>query len=221
MKVSGNPAVHPSEPVVRPAAHDDLPAVRDLLVETWHDTYDGLIGAVKVTEITNARHSIEALAPQFALADAWFLIAEEGGRSVGHVFAHARTPPALVIARLYVSPEWQRRGIGSRLMGAALAQHPQARVMRLEVEAGNAKGLSFYRPRDSRSSESGSKPAFRTSAWRSACGRTARPRLGPPPCAAHPALYSPPQFPPGRAPCHATSERSCSPIPAASTPPSS
>ncbi len=130
---------------IRPGVRADLAAVRDLLVETWHDTYDALLGAEKVAEITDAWHSIEALAPQLTLENASFLIAEDAGGIVGHVFAHARTPPALVVARLYVRPASQRRGIGSRLIAAAFARHPEASTIRLEVEAGNRKGLSFYR----------------------------------------------------------------------------
>jgi hypothetical protein len=31
-------------------------------VETWHDTYDPLLGRERVTEITNRWHAVEALA---------------------------------------------------------------------------------------------------------------------------------------------------------------
>jgi hypothetical protein len=38
---------------VRTAGERDLAAVRDLLVETWHATYDSIYGAERVTEITD------------------------------------------------------------------------------------------------------------------------------------------------------------------------
>lgn len=37
---------------VRTASERDVPAIRALLVETWHDT-DAIYGAAKVTEITD------------------------------------------------------------------------------------------------------------------------------------------------------------------------
>jgi hypothetical protein len=46
---------------IRSAREDDLADVRDLLVETWHDTYNALLGAEKVTRITDEWHSVESL----------------------------------------------------------------------------------------------------------------------------------------------------------------
>jgi ribosomal protein S18 acetylase RimI-like enzyme len=72
-------------------------------------------------------------------------LADESGVIVGHIFAHQRRAPALTIARLYVLPSHQRRGIGERLIEAAIARHPACKVIRLDVEADNEKGLAFYR----------------------------------------------------------------------------
>lgn len=130
---------------IRPAGREDLGAVRDLLVETWHDTYDRLIGAKKVAEITDSWHSIEALGRQLDIPGLCFLVAEENGTAVGHVLADPRRPPTLLISRLYVRPSAQRRGIGRRLIAEAVARHPEASELFLEVEAENAKGIGFYR----------------------------------------------------------------------------
>jgi predicted N-acetyltransferase YhbS len=131
--------------LIRTATPGDLPQVRALLVSTWHDTYDSLLGADRVTEITNAWHSMENLARQLGLARSSFLVAENGGVIVGHAFAQEQSPDLLILGRLYVLPAHQRRGIGRCLLAEAVARHPGAGVLRLKVEAGNAKGLSFYR----------------------------------------------------------------------------
>jgi ribosomal protein S18 acetylase RimI-like enzyme len=130
--------------LIRLAAPADVKAVRSLLVETWHDTYDSLIGAEKVTEITNSWHSIENLSRQLTMPDTSFLVAEEAGLIVGHILATAQKPPFMMISRLYVRPDRQRRGIGSRLVDASAARHQNCDTLRLEVEADNKKGLSFY-----------------------------------------------------------------------------
>ena len=111
---------------IRPAWEDDLADVRDLLVETWHDTYDALLGAETVTRITDEWHSVESLSRQLDLPNTCFLVAEEKGRIVGHVFANAQQLPVLVLARLYVRPYCQRRGIGNALLDAAAATSPAA-----------------------------------------------------------------------------------------------
>ena len=134
----------PQEPSIRPADEADIPGVHALLVETWHDTYDALIGAKRVTEITNSWHSPDKLKLQLAMPDTSFLVAEDGGAIVGHAFANAQRPPVLTLARLYVAPARQRRGIGKRLLDAATARHPACDQVRLVVEAENAKGIGFY-----------------------------------------------------------------------------
>ena len=123
----------------------DLPAVRALLVETWHDTYDALIGAEKVTEITNSWHSLENLARQLTMPETSFLVAESSAKIVGHAFANAQRPPLLMLSRLYVLPSSQRQGIGAQLIAEAITRHPACGAIRLEVEADNAKGFAFYR----------------------------------------------------------------------------
>ena len=69
--------------LIRPAVPEDLTAVRALLVETWHDTYDALLGAERVTEITNSWHSIDNLGRQLEIPGTSFLVAEESARSSG------------------------------------------------------------------------------------------------------------------------------------------
>jgi ribosomal protein S18 acetylase RimI-like enzyme len=137
--------MHASAFAIRPAAPADLPAVRALLVDTWHDTYDVMIGAEKVTDITDRWHSVENLARQLALPETSFLVAEQAGAIIGHAFADARRPPALFLTRLYVHPDRQRGGVGRRLLEAAIARHPAAEIIRLEAKAGNANALAFYR----------------------------------------------------------------------------
>jgi ribosomal protein S18 acetylase RimI-like enzyme len=129
---------------IRPAREADLAALRALLVETWHDTYDALIGPEKVTEITDSWHSLDNLKSQIGLADCSFLVADDAGAIVGHAFANAQRPPVVTVARLYVAPARQRQGIGKRLLDAVVARHAACDLVRLLVEAGNVKGIAFY-----------------------------------------------------------------------------
>jgi ribosomal protein S18 acetylase RimI-like enzyme len=126
--------------IVRMAVADDLPGVRKLLVETWHDTYDPLLGAERVTEITNSWHSLENLGLQLGVPDTSFLVAEQEGAIVGHVFANAQKP-FMTISRLYVRPDRQRRGIGQRLIAEAVTHHQNCDTLRLAVEVENTKGF--------------------------------------------------------------------------------
>lgn len=130
--------------IIRAATEQDLERVHDLLIETWHDTYDSLIGHDKVVEMTGLWHSPRALATQLAAPAVSFLIAEDEARIVGHAYAQAPAPDLLVLRRLYVLPGRQRQGIGVALLADLDLRHPTARRVRLTVEAGNARALAFY-----------------------------------------------------------------------------
>jgi len=134
-----------SDVLIRPATAADLERVREILVETWHDTYDALIGHQRVTEITAQWHAPELLAKQLQTPGASFLVAAHESRLVGHAFANSHQPPIVMLLRLYVLPRWQRRGVGSRLLDAAIRAYPGSTALRLSVEADNIKGVSFYR----------------------------------------------------------------------------
>lgn len=130
--------------LIRHAIPQDAEDTRRVLVETWHDTYDCLLGSEKVAEITDQWHAVEVLAQQIISPDALFLVAEHSGRLIGHAFARKPQPTVLFLSRLYVLPTWQRQRLGARVLGAVVERHPGAGQMRLNVEVENGKGVAFY-----------------------------------------------------------------------------
>ena len=130
---------------IRSAEHSDLDAIRALLVETWHDTYDSILGTEQVTAITDDWHSLENLARAIGRPDHAFLLAEVDGRIAGTASATLDGPGHLNLDRIYVRPGMQRRGIGQALLAAIRDAFPETRSMALEVERRNQIGLAFYR----------------------------------------------------------------------------
>jgi ribosomal protein S18 acetylase RimI-like enzyme len=130
--------------IIRDATSADLPAVRSLLVETWHATYDGIYGWRRVAEITNAWHSLDALSAQLGRESGVFLIAMLGQEVVGTASARSEPDHAALLTRLYVLPARQGEGIGRTLLQVALACFPDAPVARLEVESQNELAIAFY-----------------------------------------------------------------------------
>ena len=131
--------------LIRHAVPQEAEATRRVLVETWHDTYDPLLGSEKVAEITSRWHAVEVLTEQIGSPDASFLVAEHSGRLIGHAFARMPQPGVLFLSRLYVLPAWQRQGLGARMLGAVAERHPEVARMRLNVQAENGKGVAFHR----------------------------------------------------------------------------
>jgi ribosomal protein S18 acetylase RimI-like enzyme len=131
---------------VRTASERDLVAIRALLVETWHATYDSIYGAAKVTEITDEWHSIASLKARLTRPNSEFLVADDGKRIGGMAFAAATTDAKIVLLnQLYVHPDCQRQGLGQALLEEVEASFPEARTLRVEVEGANAPAVAFYR----------------------------------------------------------------------------
>ncbi|QZZ35643.1 GNAT family N-acetyltransferase [Nitratireductor kimnyeongensis] len=130
---------------VRTAGERDLPAVRALLVETWHDTYDPIYGRERVVEITDSWHSLDALSARLKRPHSEFVVADSGRRIGGMAFAVAGNDGKEIrLYQLYVHPECQGKGIGMALFTEIAQCFPEAREITLEVEEANSKARAFY-----------------------------------------------------------------------------
>lgn len=130
---------------VRTASERDLAAIRSLLVQTWHATYDAIYGSARVTEITDQRHSIAVLRTHLTLPNSEFLVADDGKEIGGMAFAVAEDGGATVVLRqIYVLPRQQGRGIGGLLLDEVIESFPEGRLIRLEVEPANGRAVAFF-----------------------------------------------------------------------------
>ncbi len=131
---------------IRQATADDLEAVRQLLHDTWHATYDVTMGVEAVDDITSRWHSAENLSRQISDPDWSFLVAENhGGVVVGHAGAVRRTAEVVALARLYVLPKQQGGGAGTALLTAVADWAGDGVTIELEVETSNTPAIGFYR----------------------------------------------------------------------------
>lgn len=131
---------------VRTASERDLAAVRALLVETWHATYDDIYGARRVTEITDEFHSLAKLKANLSQPRAEFLVADDGKALGGVAYATASDDGKTVtLQRLYVRPAFQRAGIGKALLAEIEEAFPEAEKLRLEVVVDNHAAVAFYK----------------------------------------------------------------------------
>lgn len=130
---------------VRTAGERDLPAIRSLLIETWHDTYDAIHGAERVAAITDSWHSAAALQRRLTKPNSEFLVADDGETIAGMAFATAEgSGKVVMLHQLYVSPAHQGRGIGGMLLDEIMNCFPDADRIRLEVDEANDRAIAFY-----------------------------------------------------------------------------
>jgi ribosomal protein S18 acetylase RimI-like enzyme len=131
-------------PVIRDVTVADVPAVRATLIETWHATYDHILGPDKVRDITTRWHSLVALTSQIGNG-ATFLLAETDGHVLGSSYAKREDEAGVVkLYRLYIHPRAHGSGLGRRLMAETFAPYADAHRQRLEVGPQNLRAIRFY-----------------------------------------------------------------------------
>ena len=128
---------------VRTATARDIPAIRDLLVETWHATYDPIFGNQIVTAITDEWCSLDALNAKLSIPASEFIVADDG--KVIHAMAYAvQQAKTVQLHQLYVRPASQGKGIGTELMQELFFCFDSADRMELDVHPENAGAIGFY-----------------------------------------------------------------------------
>ncbi|WP_293861873.1 GNAT family N-acetyltransferase [uncultured Alsobacter sp.] len=131
--------------VIREAAPADIPAVRRVLVDTWHATYDHLFGPERVTAITDDWHAEDRLRQAIGRPGHRFLVAETEGLILATASSTLGANGRLRLDRLYVDPRVQGVGLGTGLLAAAVSNWPDLRLIDLEVEPRNGPAIAFYR----------------------------------------------------------------------------
>jgi len=130
---------------VRSASARDIPAIREVLAETWRTTYAPFYGAARVEEIIADWHSEAAIKASLGRPDGEFLVADDGKQIGGVAFAsHSAATKAVSLHQLYVRPECQGMGIGRDLFAEIETCFPGAQSLTLEVDPGNETAIAFY-----------------------------------------------------------------------------
>ena len=107
----------------------------------WQHHYPPIIGQAQVDYMLDRFQSLEAIQAQITEGMNYYLI-QSGGEWVGY-FALDRQSQHWFLSKLYVDPQFQRQGIGSKAIGfieTLTAPLP----LRLVVNKDNADSLKFY-----------------------------------------------------------------------------
>jgi ribosomal protein S18 acetylase RimI-like enzyme len=126
------------------ASLEDAAAIQTLLKETWKDTYGDHLSQETLDEVYKNWQSLELLRQQIENPQIYFPLAKEGDDLLGLSTTFKREDTILMF-RLYISPQHQRKGIGDLLLKNVIEHFQGAKKIQLNVEAMNPKGQSFYK----------------------------------------------------------------------------
>lgn len=130
---------------VRDAQSSDVRGIQDVARTTWDDAYRQIIPEEVRTEFVNRAYSRAALARR--IAEGTFLVAVADDRVVGFADFDSVSPDEVELAAIYVLPEAQGRGVGTRLLEAGIGRFPSTKKITLRVERENAPARRFYESR--------------------------------------------------------------------------
>src|SRR5262245_58208202 len=132
--------------MVRRAEATDLPQVEAVARATWPAAYAGIIPDEIQRRLLDSWYSPESLRRALAVEGSSFFVAESAGDVIGFAQYVRRSAESVELTRIYVLPDRQRDGIGTRLVKAGLAKFAEEDLeyLTVAVERDNANGRRFY-----------------------------------------------------------------------------
>ena len=138
---------------IRIATSDDVQLLADIGARTFLDTYGADNTVEDMTAYLTSAFGPDIQSREIADCRTVFLVAQAGVRAAGYARLRQGDAPSAIgarrpieIVRFYVDGPWQGRGVGSRLMRAALdfAAKEACDVVWLDVWERNPRAIAFY-----------------------------------------------------------------------------
>ncbi|WP_181186248.1 GNAT family N-acetyltransferase [Alkalicoccus urumqiensis] len=129
----------------RRAVKEDIEDIREIAVQSWHDTYEELIPRKTQDAFLEKAYNVRQLEKRLQRSN--IFVCEKAGRVIGFAGYFQETPNAAEVSAIYVLPGAQREGVGSALMRHLWAHMQNVNEVHVDVEAGNEKAESFYKQR--------------------------------------------------------------------------
>lgn len=133
---------------IRTASRNDINAIHDLLVETWHATLDELVGREEVDRKIAHDYTTDMLKKMLSRPASEYVVADDGDMLHGVAYAaqgavKGDSEIALVL-HLCVKPESRGQGIGQRLLIELEEAFPAARKIRVVLNKKDVRTQKFF-----------------------------------------------------------------------------
>lgn len=127
------------------AKEKDVKEIQQVLKTTWIATYGKVFSSEAIDKITSVWHSEENILSTINNPNAYIAVTKTAeGKIVGMITA-IKEDHILHLYRLYILPEFQKKGLGQELFSYALASFNEVTSVVLEVEEMNQNAIGFYK----------------------------------------------------------------------------
>jgi ribosomal protein S18 acetylase RimI-like enzyme len=133
--------------IVREATESDLPSVAHIKVESWRDTYTGLVPPDTLARFLDEPSQLDYVRAAAARPGTLILVAvEDRGDVIGFSLTYTDRQPDPWLESLHVLAAHRSNGAGATLMRATASRLAALghRTMQLGVVAGNDRAMRFY-----------------------------------------------------------------------------
>ena len=110
---------------IRRAEREDIPGIKAVLAVTWRDTYSTFLSEASIAKVTSEWHSPRVLEVEIARPLTYIGVATSARNGIVAMISAHSQGEVLFVARMYVLPEFQRQGIGERMMDEACRAFPR------------------------------------------------------------------------------------------------
>jgi GNAT superfamily N-acetyltransferase len=130
---------------IGPLRLDEVEALVDLAERIWRAHYPGIISLEQIDHMLEQRYRPLLVRQFIARGDLW-LAARAAGELVGFAHGHPLAEGDYKLDKLYVDVDWQRQGIGGRLINAVAARAARKGHTRLvlRVNRRNQQAIDAY-----------------------------------------------------------------------------
>lgn len=129
--------------IIRNMTIDDIAAVENIAVITWHHTYDKIIPLKVQDNFLQMAYSSSTLLQR--LQQTIFYVAEVNGQIAGFAnYSSLRENNSSELSAIYIHPDFQNQGLGSLFLKQAINQIAGLKEIQLNVEKDNQLGMNFY-----------------------------------------------------------------------------